>query len=1491
MKGIRLLLKNAFRSAGKNKSQIIGLSLLVMFVSLVISVLSATTTRVQGAYESLMTTSNLRDYVVDVDMNNQVKQPKPSQNRDEENGGETDPESGRVDWEDLSEYILSNGEITDEKLLLQQYIIAQMGLKYNFSSSFTEARLISGLEGKNGSIKVKAISKMNSESQQNGVDKLIVSKGRTFKQGNYKEVVIGESFAKENKIKIGDIVRINADKYGKDVLVKNTTGSSQEIKDLNNAISTKSAQDVLAMGAYQNMVWFEVVGIGTSADFTTPLLDQTTVMPNVKNEVLMYMDPTWMGYNTASYNFKNKRDESVLKTRYLSTYAVQNAKVVVSSENDRESYFSIKSNEGRSKSEIDKLNSEYKAYINVKRDIRYFYDRDDSTYKFSTRITTFSSIMSGYNAMATGLIIVIIVIAGFTTVLTTKKQVELQSRQIGCLKSLGYKKREVVNNFIAIPLIVSIAGALAGYILSIFLETVIVGMFSNYFNIAFLGFKFNIVTFSASILGLWLALTVLAYSIGYWKIRLSALTLLKGGDDKVINKFAMKIKSLSAKRRFNPRLRVALLTTSLGKLAGVSATMLLSATLLTTTVVAPKVMSDNMTATFNGMNYENMVEYTQPIANNPWSFYKTYNPNAENKGWGEYKEKIKIRNGGKDTGPSIGNASGWTDGRTAYPLIEEAAGKKASEAIDWNKVVSEIVGGDISPYYYSYDIADNDKFFWTEFSYLDWKNMSTKLLLNLDQASVSGIGSSTALTQLQGQWPDYSQLTASDLPNLVMVGDNLEQQQLLKYTKIMLRIYNKYIGGLKLSFNNNSLQDGEINAKKAIGNLNEVFTKKPTDKKKGVSNYWINDNKIKSSEYMEINIEDTSFRWKNESDLLNPQDLNDSYLNKLEAADIKKLNTALTLWFGAVLDGRMGMAILQTTYTRASYFVQEKMKQALEKNKNYNIAFNLVPYDNKLDELGTSLNVNFNTLNNKKESAKIYGINRDSSLVDLRDSKGKNIKENLFLNKAENGKVPLIINESMQKKLGKDIGATVSFEVLQELLYSDSKKVEYYNVNSDNNSTIKYGHNVGNPTKEDNYIDFKEMRTQSTYGYYTNDGLYSNNSAAIFTSNLGGVGSSQIAGSNISAKYAEDATNTVDVYNKYKNGNLVINKDVFSKEFEIVGVQDGYGQPQGWINNESANEILGYDKTQKYNFENWFAREYPEGNPIYKMEMFSGENDEIIQGTNLEQFFTEVYNGKRSFEDFKSNVERSKENSSWRKMNELYNNLYPIFNYKYTGDKVMQDLESGMSIAQRFADFSSVGLNGNYHMIETECPPKEENENSAYEEVEDQKCMTIDPKNFNEGYGIGALSTMLPKEQTRQILGQITTLINMIMIMFIVIAVIVSATIILLTTSLIIYENKQFIATMKTLGYSNPYVVKQILGMYIMPILIMYVIGFIIGWTTFVFIANYMAINTAWVLPVQFTIWLPFAVFGVIAAIYGVTFGIGWSNIQKINPLEALKDK
>jgi putative ABC transport system permease protein len=67
MRGIKLLIKNAFRSAWRNIYQIFGLSTLILLVSVISSLILSASGAIIGANNDLKHDSNLRDVVVQVD--------------------------------------------------------------------------------------------------------------------------------------------------------------------------------------------------------------------------------------------------------------------------------------------------------------------------------------------------------------------------------------------------------------------------------------------------------------------------------------------------------------------------------------------------------------------------------------------------------------------------------------------------------------------------------------------------------------------------------------------------------------------------------------------------------------------------------------------------------------------------------------------------------------------------------------------------------------------------------------------------------------------------------------------------------------------------------------------------------------------------------------------------------------------------------------------------------------------------------------------------------------------------------------------------------------------------------------------------------------------------------------------------------------------------------------------------------------------------------
>jgi hypothetical protein len=76
---------------------------------------------------------------------------------------------------------------------------------------------------------LKAIAKTNYDDE-NGVDKLVVYKGTGFDDKHTRNVVLDTTFAFENKINIGDIIRLQKDSLGNQMLVASRKNENTTIK-------------------------------------------------------------------------------------------------------------------------------------------------------------------------------------------------------------------------------------------------------------------------------------------------------------------------------------------------------------------------------------------------------------------------------------------------------------------------------------------------------------------------------------------------------------------------------------------------------------------------------------------------------------------------------------------------------------------------------------------------------------------------------------------------------------------------------------------------------------------------------------------------------------------------------------------------------------------------------------------------------------------------------------------------------------------------------------------------------------------------------------------------------------------------------------------------------------------------------------------------------------------------------------------------------------
>jgi len=1412
MNALRLTFRNSFKNAFQSVSQLFGLITLITILSLIVSLMTAIYSGVISNYNNLIFNSNLRSLVVAMDNDTRVKTG-------------SDPNAGDIPLNNVA---------------AQQTYLFQLNQRYEtqnpdwaFDWSRTEERNFSGLKNKQFDLRVKAIAKTTPNTSANLVDALVVSQGHNIL--TTKQTVIDATFAKKNNIRIGDILRYQADALGSQLRVKSSENDKTNKNDFDqiNQISDLDDPNDIYNQFYSTYNWFQVVGFGESADFVNPTMDAQTPLANKNTELIAYIHPELFGLI--------KNDDPYGFTYFDETRMV----LAVSSSSDRDAYYSLrlKSDPGGyfKKISLDiasAFDHDLKQLSGRKSDSeKLVFSFNDREYKYYGRISTFINVINVYNIIAGILLILVLGVVLFTIGLVTKKQVERTSSQIGLMKALGYRKRVMVLNYSVLPFITSIIGSALGFALAQAIQIPIINdLFGAYFNLDFPVWSFDYVGFILVVFVLWLIITGIAFLIAILIMRDNALALINGNKTPKMNKFTLFIKNLNLVKTTQAKLRSALLASSLGKMSAVSIVVLGATIFMTVSFAAPKILNDNQTESFAGINYQQLVEFDDIVYNNPYSFMQTYDPTNLNSSY-------QFANGlNKITGLPIISTGNDDQGKPIYQY-------------NMDEIINQLLNQKISSEYYGLEIntrMENPNP--TEVLFANQKMLNSRsIILNnhflkmiADWAHLDSFGWSI----LNNQWPGYIRMI-NRIQELETEYENdpseVNYAELMKnYFWTMQSFYRTYIESVGLTigrdyYYKDSAEATEAYEKHDYSKQIQVFNNSVNGRAKAFNSY--KDERKNGNEAFgkilskltlnpDIRISDGTNALKINSlyreKATNLNDATDYYLSFnpetiLEKDGIKELEKYVSdylFWYSSYFSQQSGAAIIQAAFSRPPYFVQQQFKEIYNSNdqlSRYNFSFGIAPFNPVREQLGVKLEVS--DVDNSDLVFKIYGIDNNRRYVNLRNNKNKDLVRELFKTEQRN---PIIINQSLAFKLKLKPGDKVDFNVLYKELQNNNRA---YKVNDWNQPITRQN-------TEDNYF-------------------ISRNDLDVFSTTIKNPNNSQVK--KISAGNMNLNNTPSEYYSSILSGeiNNVENKRLDS--FYVLDVHNGYGSMQAWMKNEDALKAMNYEQGQDYLWTNFFA---PQFKSEFTKNRYRAQRPDWYFPVDLTTLSYE------SFLDFYVNNESHKDHIASLTINKLFKNAYPIFNYKYSLSDDIADLRTGITTFQAYGDYSPIALNGGVsHGV-----------------------------NY-DGMGSSAIKGLVPIKISQAILSQLSAVIEAVLILLIIVIVIITFIIILLTTSLIINDNIRFISTMKVLGYTNKNIISIVLGMYAIVIVIMFAIGYLAGWFIFAAIINNLGMMTSFVLPLNYPIWLIFAVAGGITGVYLLSFALGYRGVTKNNATHVLQNQ
>ncbi|WP_339021714.1 ABC transporter permease [Spiroplasma endosymbiont of Atherix ibis] len=749
----------------------------------------------------------------------------------------------------------------------------------------------------------------------------------------------------------------------------------------------------------------------------------------------------------------------------LYLYNFASSKLNPESEKDREVYFSgkFKSKSNNSEYYLRAFNQEWINYGNLNiKNAKLFYSLRDAEYKYYFRTATYRQVIWVYWMFSAFLLILLVLISFFIIILIIKKQIEETRAKLGTFKSLGYSDFSLLMFFISPSIVISLFGFIFAYILTLLLQNQIVNLFATYFNIHFL--KFNPVIGESILIFTFVLFIIMSLTllIAYLVIKESALKLLAGNLAKTNTKVGRGFKYLFKNSNPTIKLHSALLMSSTGKILATFATLFVSISLISSSVIVPIVLQKNKTSNFTGLNYNDVVEFNEPISNNHSTFLKTYNPNKKDN-W-TYNQENKVT----DISEATNSKQKYI---TSYPLKSNAS--KTEYIYDTEKIIKDLISNDISSNFDLYkEIAKNN--------YSNWKNMSLEYLKKLDEVTIPSRDTQgvlyDAIASIIDQWTDYANLVDGVEKIAIKsikqsIDDNKEN--VVEISKELQNFYKKYVNALPLNITKKYLNESQnklnVEEIKKINFDNQLFetstnsiyseqnVKTPFKlATKGNNRLFYGYDKNSSDSNakwnsMVLEFAEKNFEMENKKVFFKEKDINSIDLENVNwtEEEFKTFNTNLILWYWINFESKIGTMLTEATYQQANSVAQQSIKKALLEGTNYNITTNIVPYNKQIDELGTMINGTYFS-NSKLQNIKIYGINKGSKAVDLLDKKGNDLSQNLFKRLTDEYKqyTPIVVNATIAEKLNLNAKDVIDISVLKkELVDKENKAISLENVN------------------------------------------------------------------------------------------------------------------------------------------------------------------------------------------------------------------------------------------------------------------------------------------------------------------------------------------------------------------------------------------------------------------------------------------------------------
>ena len=364
---------------------------------------------------------------------------------------------------------------------------------------------------------------------------------------------------------------------------------------------------------------YVILGAGMSPDFMYPIVSLSKPLPNINNEVLVYLNND--GFSRIQNTYRGATTENMLYGKFLP----------------------FESNKTQIINEINKVSQEYMSWPSNMKSTYMFDDTSNTITPSSQRLVFIPKIVNSVDLISSLLLIFIVICVLIITFILIKRFIDVNKVDLGILLANGYKKWNILFPLTILFLAFILIGNIVGYVLGFSFQNIAMSLFSNFWTIPSYTIGFNWIPFVTFILIGSLLFFGIIWLTSLFILRGDATLLIDNTSANKVNKFSILMKKIFKDKNPLSQLRYSIAFSSIFKLITLTIMGSFITVALTFGFASNNKFNESKEKTFAARQYEYAIDLITPTLQGGQYYAVPYNEIGMSlyglDGWNDEKNK------------------------------------------------------------------------------------------------------------------------------------------------------------------------------------------------------------------------------------------------------------------------------------------------------------------------------------------------------------------------------------------------------------------------------------------------------------------------------------------------------------------------------------------------------------------------------------------------------------------------------------------------------------------------------------------------------------------------------------------------------------------------------------------------------------------------------------------------------------------------------------